>query len=190
MTPPRDRFCHACGAAFADVERYPRRCGACHTVVWANPAPVAVVLVPIVDGDRTGLLVVRRAVAPHVGRLALVSGFLEAHETWQVGAAREVAEETGVVIDAAALTLIDAVSTSPRSDPLLRFDRLLLFASAPPLPAAALPPFTPDPETSARGLVFGPGGLDELLAFPLHAAAARRWFGERGVSGSHDHVER
>ncbi|MCB9564255.1 MAG: NUDIX domain-containing protein [Kofleriaceae bacterium] len=186
MAPARDLFCHACGAAFADTQVYPRTCAnpGCGAVVWANPIPVAVALVPIVDGDRTGLLVVRRAIGPRVGMLALVGGFVEAHERWQAGAAREVVEETGVVVDEASVTLMDAVSTAPRPD------RILMFATTAALAAATLPPFVASAECSGRGIVFGPDGLDEVFAFPLHAAAARRWFAGRGITGPHDHVER
>ncbi|HWU89283.1 MAG TPA: NUDIX domain-containing protein, partial [Kofleriaceae bacterium] len=92
---PRDLFCSYCGARFADSMGYPRSCAACGAQTWANPIPVAVVLVPIIDGDRAGLLVVRRAIPP-AGKLALIGGFVEEHESWQEGAAREVREEAGV----------------------------------------------------------------------------------------------
>jgi hypothetical protein len=54
-----DSFCNACGARFANVDHYPRSCEACGVQVWANPIPVAVTLVPVSFGARTGLLVVR-----------------------------------------------------------------------------------------------------------------------------------
>ncbi len=153
-------------------------------MVWANPIPVAVALVPVVDGDRTGLLVVRRGIEPRIGKLALVGGFVEAHERWQAGLVREVVEETGVIVDAASVTLLEAVSTEPRPD------RILLFATTGAVEAGELPPFPANPENLARGVVFGPAGLDEVFAFPLHAAAARRWFASRDITGDHDHVER
>jgi ADP-ribose pyrophosphatase YjhB (NUDIX family) len=186
MPRARDRFCHACGAAFADAGRYPRTCAApgCGTMVWANPLPVAVTLVPIADDGRTGLLVVRRGLEPQLGKLCLVGGFIEEHESWQAGAAREVGEETGLVIDPATVALFDAWSTEPRPT------MILLFATVPPVPAASLPPFVPSPESTHRGVVFGPAGLDEVIGFPLHLRAARRWFGERGITGGHQFSER
>lgn len=185
MPAARDHFCHACGAAFPDVSAYPRACTAagCGTMVWANPIPVAVALVPVLHAGRQGLLVIRRGIPPHVGRLALVGGFLEAHERWQDGAAREVFEETGVRVDPERVVLQEVVSSQPRPE------RLLLFAVTAPVDAAALPPLPPNPETQARGAVFGPDDLDELLAWPLHAAAARRWFVERGLAGPGGYVE-
>lgn len=177
---PRDTFCSSCGARFADTTAYPRTCTACGAQTWANPIPVAVVLLPVIDGARTGLLVVRRAIPP-VGKLALVGGFVEAHESWQVGAARELREETGVAIDPATLEPLWYASSAPRPD------RVLLFSLAPAVDASALPPFTPGAEASQRGVWFGPGtagGPDDELAFPLHAEAARRYFARAGARGS------
>jgi ADP-ribose pyrophosphatase YjhB (NUDIX family) len=174
----RDAFCSFCGAGFPPPLAYPRTCAACGAQIWANPIPVAVVLLPIVIGDVTGLLTVRRAIEPRLGKLALVGGFVEAHESWQAGGAREIREETAIVIDPATLAPFWFASTEPRPD------RVLLFALATPH-AAALPPFAANHETSERGIIVGPDGLDEVFAFGLHAAAARRYFAERGVTGDH-----
>lgn len=167
----RDTFCSYCGTRYADSSTYPRSCAACGTQTWANPIPVAVVLVPIVDGDRTGLLAVRRAIPP-AGKLALIGGFVEEHESWQACAAREVREEAGVEIEAARLEPLWYSSTEPRPN------RILMFALAPAMRAEELPPFTPNTEASERGIVLGPG---EPLAFSLHEEAVRRYFAGRGV---------
>jgi ADP-ribose pyrophosphatase YjhB (NUDIX family) len=147
--------------------------------IWANPIPVCVLLVPIVTGERTGLLVVRRGIPPQQGKVALVGGFLEEHETWAHGGAREVREETGVIVAPEGLEPFWFASTSPKPN------RVLLFSIAAPLDAAALPPFAPNAETLERGVVLGPDGLDEVFAFPLHAQAVRRFFGARGTTGPH-----
>ncbi|MBK9034203.1 MAG: NUDIX domain-containing protein [Myxococcales bacterium] len=185
MNPIRDKFCSACGTAYAPPLAYPRLCAnpACRMMVWANPIPVAVTLVPVVHGARTGLLVVRRGIEPRRGLLALVGGFVEDHERWQTAAAREVREEVHVEIDADSVTLRDAVSTEPRPN------RILLFATCARVDAATFPPFAANTESMSRGVIFGPDGLDDAFAFPLHAAAARRWFAERGATGSLDHLE-
>ena len=175
----RDTFCSYCGAAFAPPLAYPRTCASCETTIWANPIPVSVVLLPVVKDGRTGLLVVRRGIPPGLGKLALVGGFLEEHETWQVGGAREMREETGVIVDAATLEPFWFTSTEPRPN------RVLLFSLAKPVEAAALQPFAPDHETLERGLVFGPAGLSDVFAFPLHVEAARRFFAPHGVTGEH-----
>jgi ADP-ribose pyrophosphatase YjhB (NUDIX family) len=183
MAGARDTFCSYCGTKYPEratgAAEYPRTCPGCSVTVWANPIPVSVVLAQIVDGDRTGLLVVRRAIPPGTGKLALVGGFLEEHETWQQGGAREVMEETGVTVDPAALVPLWFTSTEPRPN------RVLLFSVAPPQPAAALPAFAADPEASERGVIFGPDGLDDVFAFSLHIEAARRYFAARGVTGPH-----
>ena len=164
--------CVRCGTAFPDPASSPRTCASCGTTTWDNPIPVVVVLVPV---PGPGLLVVRRGIEPGAGLLALPGGFLEAHETWQEGAAREVREETGVELDPAALRPVTFASSSPRPN------RVLLFVEAPPV--SELPPFTSDGETAERGAVHGPEGLAAAFAFELHAAAAASFFATRGVTG-------
>lgn len=178
----RDTFCSYCGTRYADTSSYPRTCAACGTQVWANPVPVAVVLLPVIDESRAGLLVVRRGIPP-IGKLALVGGFVEVRETWQQCAAREVQEEAGISIDAATLEPLWYGSSSPVHD------RVLLFSQAPALRAEDLPPFVPNTEATERGIIFGPGGpggpggAGDELAFPLHAEAARRFFSSVDVRG-------
>ena len=180
----RDTFCSHCGTKYVDATSYPRTCESCKTTVWANPIPVSVVLVPVEDGGKTGLLVVRRAIEPKLGKLALVGGFLEEHESWQQGGAREVREETGAEIDATTLETLWFASSEPRPN------RVLLFSIARAITVAALPAFHADTETSERGLVYGPDGLDEVFAFPLHVEAARRYFARAGVTGPHAFARR
>jgi ADP-ribose pyrophosphatase YjhB (NUDIX family) len=71
------------------------------------------------DGRGGGLLVVRRS--SRKGKLALAGGFLEEHETWAEGAAREVREEAGIAIDPAKLEPFWFTSTAPRPN---RVERL------------------------------------------------------------------
>ncbi|CAN5525054.1 NUDIX domain-containing protein [soil metagenome] len=171
---PADSFCNFCGTAFGDTSKYPRSCAGCGAMVWANPIPVAVALVPV----ETGLLVVRRGVPPGVGELALVGGFIEDHESWQAGCAREVREETNVVVDPASCQIHWISSSEPKPN------RILLFAITEAV-TAPLPPFVPNHETQERGVIFGPGGLDEAFVFSTHREAARRYFAARGITGHH-----
>lgn len=182
MTLSRDSFCSFCGTAFAPPLAYPRACASCKTTIWANPTPVSVVLLPVALDRRMGLVVIRRAIQPQIGKLALVGGFLEEHETWQVGAARELREETGTVIDPATLSPYWFASTAPRPN------RLLLFSIAAPIDASALGAFVRNAETSERGLIFGADGLDEVFAFASHVEVARRFFVQRGEDGPHGYV--
>jgi len=170
---PPNSYCNFCGTAFPDTSRYPRTCPSCGAMVWANPIPVAVALVPV----QGGLLAVRRGIPPGLGKLALVGGFIEEHESWQVGCAREVREETGVIVDPASCQVHWISSSEPRPN------RVLIFATTEPVDA--LPPFVPNAETQERGIIFGPGGLDEDFAFSTHAEAAKRYFQARGITGHH-----
>lgn len=120
-------------------------------------------MLPVVDNHRTGLLVVRRAIPP-VGGLALVSGFVELHETWQYAAAREMHEEAGVEIDPDELKPLWFGSID---------GFVLLFALAPAMNAEHLPPFVPNSEASERKVIFD---LSEELTFPLHTQMARDYF--------------
>jgi ADP-ribose pyrophosphatase YjhB (NUDIX family) len=183
MSLIRDTFCSFCGTAYTPPLAYPRKCGNCKTEVWANPIPVSVVLVPVVMDGKTGLMVIRRAIQPGKDKLALVGGFLEEHETWQQGGAREVREETGVVVDAAKLTAFWFTSTEPKPN------RVLLFSMAAPLNVSELGAFTPDHETAERGIIFGPDSLADIFAFNLHIEAARRFFAEKGITGPHAYVQ-
>jgi ADP-ribose pyrophosphatase YjhB (NUDIX family) len=181
--PTRDAHCSFCGTAFPPPLGYPRTCASCGSTVWANPIPVSVVLVPVRRGGRVGLLVVRRGIEPAIGKLALVGGFLEEHETWQQGGAREVREEVGVTVDPSKIEPFWFTSTQPRPS------RVLLFGVHEEVDGSALAPFSPNHETLARGLVFGPRGLEDVFAFPLHVEAARRFFASRAVEGGHDFAE-
>ncbi len=176
MTP--DAYCHFCGTHFPEPLTYPRTCSGCKAQIWANPIPVCVALVPIIDPAGTGLLVIRRAIPPAIGKLALV-GFLEEHEDWQTGCAREVREETALEIEPAALVPFWYASSSPKPN------RVLLFALAPEMPVSSLPQFVADREASERGIIFGPGGLDEDFAFSSHIEAAQRYFAAQGIQRDH-----
>lgn len=182
MTLVRDTYCSFCGKAYEPPLVYPRSCAGCKVAVWANPIPVSVVLVPVLFRGRAGLLVGRRAIEPRKGLLGLAGGFVEEHESWAQGGAREVKEETDIDIDASKLLPFWFTSTEPKPN------RILLFSVAPPVDGSSLLPFSGNSETSERGLVFGPEGLNGIFAFPIHAEAARRFFAERGISGNHDYV--
>jgi 8-oxo-dGTP pyrophosphatase MutT (NUDIX family) len=128
---------------------------------FVNPAPVAVVLVPV----GSGLLAIRRGIHPGFGELALPGGFLEVDETWQEGAAREVWEETGLRLEPVDLRLFSLRSLIPEG-------LLIIFALANEISPAALPPFVPNVECTERTILEAPGPL----AFPLHEEAVAAYF--------------
>ncbi len=77
------------------------RCPACDFTHWNNPTPVLAAVVECLD--RGGqLLLARNAAWTHRG-FALITGFMEAGETPRDGVAREVNEETALVVDAVSL---------------------------------------------------------------------------------------
>ena len=61
----RNSHCSYCGHPFSPHQPWPRTCANCGEISFQNPAPVAVVLVPI-DG---GLLAVRRGIEPGALRI-------------------------------------------------------------------------------------------------------------------------
>lgn len=161
----KDAHCSYCGSPFPPEFGWPRDCPRCGAVSYRNPLPVAVALLPVRRaGDPPGLVVVRRAIGPQQGRLALPGGFVEYGETWQRAVVRELAEETGITADVEEVRLADALS-SPGG-------HLLVFGLLAERDADRLPPSVPTDET--EGWEFLPAPVE--LAFPLHTRAARCWF--------------
>jgi 8-oxo-dGTP pyrophosphatase MutT (NUDIX family) len=135
-----------------------------------NPYPVAVVLLPIIhEHDMDGLLVVRRSIPPQVGKLAFPGGYIDKNESWQEGAARELKEEAGIIINPNSLLPLWFTS----------FENLVLLfgEGGQPMHYKELPVFVPNSEVSERGIIFGKLEMD--LAFPLHEAAAQMYFDVR-----------
>jgi ADP-ribose pyrophosphatase YjhB (NUDIX family) len=174
----RDSFCNYCGTKFPEPLAYPRTCPGCGAEIWANPIPVGVALVPVGDG----LLAIRRGIPPGVGKLALVGGFIEEHESWQAACARELREEANVTVDPASLSVLWVASSEPKPN------RVLIFAVSDPVDE--LPPFVPNSETLERGVIYGPGGLESDFVFSTHIEAARRYFASRGVTRDHGFARR
>ncbi|MEZ4450456.1 MAG: NUDIX domain-containing protein [Nannocystaceae bacterium] len=159
MRPDPHAHCGRCGAPFA-ATTWPRVCAACGHTAYNNPIPVAVVLLPVADG----ILVVQRAIEPGLGMWALPGGFLEVGEPWRVGAARELFEETGIVVADSSLEIVEVHSTEDT-----RLILLFCAPSGPPLPA--LPTFAVNDEVQALEVLRRP----RELAFPTHTAVSGRY---------------
>jgi 8-oxo-dGTP pyrophosphatase MutT (NUDIX family) len=161
-----DRFAHCtfCGARFTPGQAWPRRCAACGETSYRNPAPVAVAVQPVGDG----LLLVRRGIAPALGRPALPGGFIEVGESWQEALVRELAEETGLSASPQAVRLFDVLSAPDGT--------LLIFGELPPVDS--LPAPAANTETLGLEVLTAPAEL----GFPLHTQAADRFFRNRSAT--------
>lgn len=98
-------YCPRCGGrleACEDGGKHRLRCTVCGFVVYHNPYPV--VVATVVDGDRA--LFVKRARAPEAGCWSMPGECLEVDEPLEVGAARGLAEETGVEVAPSDLTFV------------------------------------------------------------------------------------
>lgn len=165
-------YCSFCGTPFPSEVGWPRPCAHCGRVTYRNPLPVGVLIQPVQrrSGERAVVLV-RRAIEPRRGELALPGGFLEVGETWQAGAARELWEETGLTAVVAGIEIFQ-VHTAPDAH-----STLLLFGVAPLLHEADLPPFRPSAEVDE--VVFTAVVPPQGLAFPLHTEALQAYLGHQ-----------
>lgn len=165
MISTKNSHCSYCGILFEAHQPWPRTCAHCHNVSYVNPLPVAVLLLPVDNG----LLVVRRGVAPHAGRLALPGGYINIGESWQKAAARELFEETGGVVDPTDVREF-AVRSAPDGT-------VLIFGVAAPQHETELPPFQANSEASERLVIHAP----QQLAFPLHSEVVELFFKRRSA---------
>ncbi|SNT64713.1 ADP-ribose pyrophosphatase YjhB, NUDIX family [Asanoa hainanensis] len=159
----RDAHCSFCGAAYAPDQPWPRVCAACGETTYRNPVPVAVAVLPVDDG----VLVIRRAIPPRVGLLALPGGFVDHGESWQRAVTRELFEETGIVVADSDVSLFD-VHSAPDGT-------VLIFGLLPATTAAALPASTPNAEVAGWQVTRDTTDL----AFDLHARVLTRYLSDR-----------
>jgi hypothetical protein len=153
----RNSHCSWCGELFAS-EAWPRRCATCGNTSYLNPLPVGVALLPVAGG----LLLVRRAIPPQIGQLALPGGFIEIGEDWRAAIARELFEETGIATNSLAIRFFEVLSSAG--------GHMLIFGICEPI--ERLPAFQANSETQELVVLQTP----MELAFPLHTAAVARYF--------------
>jgi len=156
--------CSYCGHRFETYQAWPRLCAACGNTSFVNPLPVSVVLLPVDDG----LLTVRRNIAPQIGQLALPGGYINRGESWQQAGARELLEETGIMILPEDLREF-RVKSAPG------YNTLIVFGLAHRMRASDLPPFAPNEETQEICVLAAP----QELAFSTHTEALREYFAGR-----------
>lgn len=170
VAKPLERYCAFCGRAFDDAAApWPRHCN-CGVITYRNPLPVVNVIVPVKDGDRTGVLLIRRGIDPCRGQWAFPGGFMELHETWREGGARELREETGIKLEdwgaqPESIRLLH-VSESPR------LDEIIVIGVTPMRDIDAMPSIPINEEVIETRIAYAP----ETLAFPAHTEAMAAFF--------------
>ena len=163
----KNSFCSYCGTKFSAGALWPKACHQCGSSSYQNPLPVVVLLVPVGNG----LVVARRNIEPQKGTLVLPGGYLDLGETWQEGAAREMHEETGILIPASDITLYDVSNGLDNT--------LVISGLAARQHRSCLQPFSSF-ETQEIALIEEPA----KLGFPLHNLLVRRYFAETGTQAA------
>ena len=167
----KNSHCSYCGHKFTEAA-WPRTCANCKNISFINPLPVVALVVPVGDG----VLTVRRGEEPGMGQLALPGGYLDVGETWQAGAARELKEETGVIVDPRSIWL-RSVETS------LRHNSLLIFCTAPAV-EDYLKNFQPNHEVLELVVVSEP----QELAFPTHTEVLKEYLSCLKIAKEYEHL--
>jgi len=160
----KNSHCSYCGQLFDANQRWPRVCASCGNTTFLNPLPVSVVLLPVDEG----LLLVRRNIEPQIGQLALPGGYMNLGETWQQAGARELFEETGIVIQPEEMREF-RVRSAPGGT------TLVVFGVAQGVKSQDLPDFVPNEETQEVCIVTAP----QELAFSTHTETLREYFASR-----------
>jgi ADP-ribose pyrophosphatase YjhB (NUDIX family) len=172
------KYCYHCGSKYSKFppaadsdsssENNNLTCQDCQTVVYRNPTPVAVCLIPVKDQDEIGLLLVERK----IGELGwgLPGGFMEFGEDLNQAGARELFEETNIEISADSAVGNDSVSTPDGS-------KVLIFIEFEAISIDKLNDFTENDEVGSLKVVWGQDQIPSSgIIFPLHAMAAEAFF--------------
>ena len=99
MNHPLDKFkyCPVCGSSRFDIHNEKsKQCADCGFTYYANPSSATVALIV---NEKNELLTVRRGKEPAKGTRDLPGGFVDMDETGEQGVAREVLEETGLIVN-------------------------------------------------------------------------------------------
>lgn len=174
--PPAFSFCHCCGTGLGNGE-FPRICSGCGHMQFHNPIPIGVLIQPVTDGTRTGVLTPIRGINPQRGRPALTGGFQEAtdHGSEYAGA-REIDEEVGANVglprpNPDTLELLVSRAGGPFTPPGLR-QNLVFSVNPNVLHTSVFDRFVPDEETLELHYSWEP----EILAFNSHTYAMAKYF--------------
>lgn len=89
-------YCPKCGSSHFNINNEKsKKCTDCGFVYYFNSSAATVAFIL---NEKNELLVCRRAKEPAKGTLDMTGGFIDMHETGEEGIAREVKEETGLIV--------------------------------------------------------------------------------------------
>jgi len=171
--------CHHCGTRYErkdEGSEWPKRCpphaGGCGNLQWFNPKPIAVLIQPVVDGERIGVLTPIRGQDPMRGHPALTGGFQEGHDrSSEDAAARELWEEIrNERVREEDIELLCSRATGPLIAE--RRQNLVFGYSTRTVPISLFDGWEPDEETLAIDISWEP----KVLAFPSHTYAMALYF--------------
>jgi ADP-ribose pyrophosphatase YjhB (NUDIX family)/ribosomal protein S18 acetylase RimI-like enzyme len=94
-------------------------CENCGYIHYLNPVPTVGVVIEM-DG---GIVLIQRGHAPHKGRWAFPSGYVEADERLEEAAVREAKEETGLDVEIIELADVNSYPEGPPSSGIMVFYR-------------------------------------------------------------------
>lgn len=162
-------YCPRCGARLEERflhGRYRPTCTSCGFVVYLDPK-VGVGVVLELNGQ---VVMVRRAMEPHIGAWALPSGFVEHDESAEDAAVRETREETGLEVALDDLLGVYSFGTETGSRGVLILYSAHVVGGE--LRAG-------DDATEVR--LFAPEVMPEDIAFMTHRQALRDWVRAKAV---------
>ncbi len=165
------RFCPLCSAKLvvrAESLRERLTCPACGYIYYHNPVPAAGGVI-LRDGR---VCLVRRSIEPRKGDWTLPAGFVEYDESAEQCAVREVAEETGLAIEIAAVHGVYAGFDDPRQRVVLVLYRTRETETRTPIAGD---------DADDVGF-FAPDHLPPNIAFRAHRQALRDLFAHERVS--------
>lgn len=171
--------CHCCGTRYErkdPASEWPKHCppnsGGCGNLQWFNPKPIAVLIQPVTDGKRIGVLTPIRGQDPMRGHPALTGGFQEGHDrSSEDAAARELREEIrNERVREEDIELLCSRATGPLIAE--RRQNLVFGYTTRPVPISLFDGWEPDEETLAIDISWEP----KVLAFPSHTYAMALYF--------------